>query len=82
MLNNNTPAKAKLIYNKTKETYTVVVAFNVTQQTDRGTYVFPTRKKCAYVSGEFVYSTFTQDLKRILELAKSILRTDTIVIVE
>jgi hypothetical protein len=81
MLNSNTPAKAKLVWNKTKETYTVVVAFNVTQKTDRGTYVFPARNKCAYVSGEFVYSTFTADLKRIIALAKSILRTDTIDIV-
>lgn len=81
MTNNNTPAKAKVVYNKAKETYTVVVAFNVTQMTDKGVYIFPTRKKCAYISGEFVYSTFTQDLKRIIALAKSILRTDTINIV-
>ena len=81
MLNNNTPAKAKVVYNKTKETYTVVVAFNVTQQTDRGTYIFPTRKKCAYISGEFVYSTFASDLKRVLALAKSILRTNAIELV-
>jgi hypothetical protein len=77
----NTPAKARVIYNKTKETYTLVVAFNVTDKTERGEYKFPSRRQCAYVSGEFVYDTFTSDLKRIISLAKSILRTDTIEIV-
>jgi hypothetical protein len=77
----NTPAKAKVVYNKTKETYTLVVAFNVTDRTERGEYKFPSRRHCAYISGEFVYKTFQSDLKRVLELAKSILRTDAIELV-
>ena len=77
----NTPAKAKVVYNKAKETYTLVVAFNVTERTAKGEFKFPTRKQCAYVSGEFVYKTFQKDFKRILDLAKQILRTDTIEVV-
>ena len=74
----NTQAKAKLVYNKDKETYTIVCAFNVTETNDNGTYKFPPRKKCDFVSGEFVYNTLQADLKRIVETAKKLLRTKNI----
>jgi len=71
-------AKAKLVFNKQKETYTIVAAFNVTEQTDKGAWKFPTRAKCDFVSGEFVYETLQADKERVLELAKASLRTDCI----
>jgi hypothetical protein len=71
-------AKAKLMFNKQKETYTIVVAFNVTETNAKGQLKFPTRAKCDFVSGEFVYESLQQDKERILELAKATLRTDCI----
>jgi hypothetical protein len=71
-------AKAKLVFNKQKETYTIVIAFNVTEQTDKGAWKFPTRAKCDFVSGEFVYESLQQDQERILSVAKATLRTDLI----
>ena len=71
-------AKAKLVFNKQKETYTIVAAFNVTEQTDKGAWKFPTRAKCDFVSGEFVYETLQADKERILSVAKATLRTDCI----
>lgn len=71
-------AKAKLVYNKTKETYTIVVAFNVTETNAKGQLKFPTRAKCDFVSGEFVYETLQADRERILSVAHAQLRTDCI----
>jgi hypothetical protein len=71
-------AKAKLVFNKQKETYTIVIAFNVTEQTDKGAWKFPTRARCDFVSGEFVYESLQQDKERILSVAKATLRTDLI----
>jgi hypothetical protein len=71
-------ARAKLMFNKDKETYTIVVAFNVTETNAKGQLKFPTRKKCDFVSGEFVYETLQQDKERILTIAKQQLRTDNI----
>jgi hypothetical protein len=31
-------AKAKIVYNKDKEVYTIKIAFNVTEQTKNGTF--------------------------------------------
>ena len=69
-------AKAKIVYNKDKETYKIKIAFNVTEKTEKGAYKFPT--KCDFVSGEFVYETLQQDKERIIAQAKQQLRTDII----
>ena len=69
-------AKAKVVYNKNKETYVIKMAFNVTEKTEKGTLKFPV--KCDFVSGEFTYETFEADKQRIIEQAKKQLRTDLI----
>jgi hypothetical protein len=71
-------AKAKIVYNKNKEVYTIICAFNVTEKTEKGTLKFPTRAKCDFVSGEFTYDTFEADKQRIIDTAKQQLRTDLI----
>jgi hypothetical protein len=69
-------AKAKIVYNKDKEVYTIKIAFNVTEQTKNGTFKFPT--KCDFVSGNFSYETFELDKQRIIAQAKQQLRTELI----
>lgn len=69
-------AKAKIIYNKNKETYVIKMAFNVTEKTEKGAYKFPV--KCDFVSGEFNYETFESDKQRIISQAKQQLRTELI----
>ncbi len=71
-------AKAKLVYNKEKEVYTIICAFNVTEQTDKGAWKFPPRNKCDFVSGDFVWETVQKDKERIIATAKQTLRTDNI----
>lgn len=71
-------AKAKLVYNREREVYTIVCAFNVTEQTDRGAWKFPPRNKCDFVSGDFVWETVQRDRERIIATAKQTLRTDHI----
>jgi hypothetical protein len=71
-------AKAKLVFNKQKETYTIVVAFNVTETNANGKLKFPPRAKCDFVSGEFVYESLSADKERILNTAKATLRTELI----
>ena len=71
-------AKAKIVYNKEKEVYTIICAFNVTEQTDKGAWKFPPRGKCDFVSGDFVWETVQKDKLRIIETAKQTLRTDNI----
>jgi hypothetical protein len=71
-------AKAKLVYNKEKEVYTIIVAFNVTETNDKGTLKFPPRSKCDFVSGNFVWETVQRDKERIISQAKQQLRTDNI----
>jgi hypothetical protein len=71
-------AKAKLMFNKQKETYTIVIAFNVTERNAKGELKFPVRAKCDFVSGEFVYESLQTDKERILSVAKQTLRTDLI----
>ena len=71
-------AKARLIYNKNKETFCIVVAFNVVERTEKGQLKFPPRNKCDFVSGDFVYESLEDDVKRITNYAKDLLRTDTI----
>jgi hypothetical protein len=74
----NTVAKARLIYVKNKETYKVVIAFNVTETTKNGKYKFPTQKHCAYVSGDLAYETLQADVQRVVETAKKTLKTNNI----
>jgi hypothetical protein len=75
----NTLAKAKLVYNRNKELYKLVVAFNVhTKVKDNGdiVHIFPTQAKCAYVSGDISYETLQADKERIIAQAKKTMRTD------
>jgi hypothetical protein len=77
----NTLAKAKLVYNKQKELYKLVVAFNVhTKQKDNGdiVHLFPTQAKCAYVSGDIAYEELQSELSRLTAIAKLHCRTDNI----
>ena len=72
-------AKARLLYNKDKETYKIIFAFNVYKtlnKRDEEVYVFPTQKKCNYVSGDINYETLQADKERIVNIAKQYLRTD------
>lgn len=77
----NTLARAVLRYNKEREVYKLIVAFNVTERTERGAWKFPPQNKCDFVSGDFVYETLQKDLSRILDTAKQVLRTDNIEVV-
>jgi hypothetical protein len=72
----NTLLRAKLVYNKKKEVYKIIAAFNVTEQTDKGAYKFPVKKD--FTSGEFVYETLQQDKERIINEMKRTCRTDNI----
>ena len=77
----NTIAKAKLVYNKQKELYKLVVAFNVhIKEKDNGdiVHIFPTQKQCNYVSGDINYETLQADTAYVLSQAKKQLRTDNI----
>jgi hypothetical protein len=74
-------ARAKIIYNKNKETYKIIIAFNVfPRENDQGdiVYPFPTQVKCDFVSGDIAYETIENDKIRIIEHAKQQLRTDNI----
>lgn len=72
----NTLLRAKLVYNKEKEVYKIIAAFNVTEQTDKGAYKFPVKKD--FTSGEFVYETLQKDKLRIIEEMKKACRTNNI----
>ena len=77
----NTLAKAKLVYNRNKELYKLVIAFNVhTKVKDNGdiVHIFPTQAKCNYVSGDLAYETLQADTAYVLSQAKKQLRTDNI----
>jgi hypothetical protein len=77
----NTIAKAKLVYNKQRQLYKLVIAFNVhIKEKDNGdiVYIFPTQKKCDYVSGDIIYETLQKDLEYTVACAKKQLRTDNI----
>lgn len=74
-------AKAKLIYVKNKETYKIIIAFNVHKKIkDNGdiVHIFPTQKACNYVSGDINYETLQADTAYVLAQAKKQLRTDNI----
>lgn len=74
----NTLAKAVLRYNKKKQLYKLIVAFNVTETNAKGNYKFPVQKKCDFVSGDIEIT----ELGRVLQTAEKALRTNNIVIVE
>ena len=77
----NTLAKAKLVYNRNKELYKLVIAFNVhTKVKDNGdiVHIFPTQAKCAYVSGDIIYEELQAEVSRLTDVAKLQLRTDNI----
>ena len=77
----NTVAKAKLVYNRNKELYKLVVAFNVhTKIKENGeiVHIFPTQAKCAYVSGDINYEELQAEVSRLTEVAKKHCRTDNI----
>jgi hypothetical protein len=72
-------AKARILYNKNKETYKIIFAFNVYKtinKRDQEVYIFPQQAKCNYVSGDIVYATLQADKERIIATAKEYLRTD------
>jgi hypothetical protein len=72
-------AKARLVYNKNKETYKIIFAFNVYKtlnKRDEEVYIFPQQAKCNYVSGDIPYETLYTDKERIVAIAKQYLRTD------
>ncbi len=74
-------AKAKLIYVKNKETYKIIIAFNVHKKVkDNGdiVHIFPTQKQCNYVSGDINYETLQADKDYVIAQAKKQLRTDNI----
>ena len=77
----NTPAKAKLIFNKKLGTVKVVVAFNVHKKYNKNgelVNAFPVQSKCAYVSGDVSVTEVLQ----VLDNASKTLNTNNIQIVE
>ena len=75
----NTIAQARVRYNKQKELYSIVVAFNVTERNERtGKLKFPVASKCAYVSGDFAIN----ELERQLQRAAACVSTTQIVIAD
>ena len=77
----NTPAKAKLIFNKKLGTVKVVVAFNVHKKLNANNelvHAFPVQSKCAYVSGDLLAT----DVLNALQQASKTLNTTNIQIVD
>jgi hypothetical protein len=77
----NTPAKAKLIFNKKLGTVKVVVAFNVHKKLNNNNelvHAFPVQAKCAYVSGDVDPTEVLQTLHN----ASKFLNTNNIQVVE
>ena len=77
-------AKAKLIYVKNKETYKIVIAFNVHKKLvgDEVKYMFPVQKQCNYVSGDLLAEDLQQEVQRTIVTAQKSLRTTNIVFVD
>lgn len=76
----NTPAKAKIVFNKKLNTVKVVVAFNVHKKiNNKGELVhaFPVQSKCAYVSGDLNFA----DVNATLAKASKQLNTNNIEVV-
>jgi hypothetical protein len=78
-------AKAKLVYYKQKDTFKIVIAFNVHKVIDKTGEVkwkFPVQKQCNYVSGDISAELLDSDFARTIANAKQTLRTDFIELVE
>jgi len=76
----NTPAKAKLIFNKKLGTVKVVVAFNVHKKLNNKNelvHAFPVQAKCAYVSGDVK----AEEVFNVLAQASATLNTKNIEVV-
>ena len=77
----NTPAKAKVIFNKKLGTVKVVVAFNVHKKLNNKNelvHAFPVQSKCAYVSGDIDATEVLQ----ALHTASKTLNTNNIQLVD
>lgn len=77
----NTPAKAKLVFNKKLGTVKVIVAFNVHKKLNNNNelvHAFPVQAKCAYVSGDIDATEVLQTLHN----ASKFLNTNNIQVVE
>ncbi|CAB4241629.1 hypothetical protein UFOVP71_167 [uncultured Caudovirales phage] len=76
----NTPAKAKIVFNKKLGTVKVVVAFNVYKKLNKNdelVYAFPSQKDCAYVSGDLE----PEEVFQALQSASRTLNTKNIEVV-
>ena len=89
MFLSNTPAKARLTFNKKLKVYKLVVAFNVHKRfvinkhgEESFKYAFPVQKQCAYVSGDINASSLDEELTKLLPRVQEVLRTNNITIVE
>jgi hypothetical protein len=74
----NTLLRARLVYNKQRQVYKIIAAFNLREQSENGRYRFPQQRKCDYVSGDIVYATLAQDVQRVEQDMRARLRTDRI----
>jgi hypothetical protein len=76
----NTPAKAKIVFNKKLNTVKIVVAFNVHKKiNNKGELVhaFPVQSKCAFVSGDLQFA----EVNTVLTKAAGMLNTNNIEVV-
>ena len=76
----NTPAKAKIIFNKKLGTVKVVVAFNVHKKYNSKNelvHAFPVQSKCAFVSGDIK----AEEVLNVIANASKTLNTNNIEIV-
>lgn len=76
----NTAAKAKIVFNKKLGTVKVIVAFNVHKKLNNKNelvHAFPVQTKCAYVSGDILFS----DVNATLAKASKQLNTNNIEVV-
>ena len=76
----NTPAKAKLVFNKKLGTVKVIVAFNVHKKFNNKNelvHAFPVQAKCAYVSGDIK----AEEVLNVIAKASAQLNTNNIEIV-
>ena len=80
----NCIAYAKLVYNKKINAYKVQIAFNVHKKLVGEEYKlkFPVQKQCNYVSGDLLAENLEAELQRTVATAKTVLRTNNIVIVD
>lgn len=73
----NSLARAKLVKVKKTGLYKIVAAFNIFELNAKGEYKFPVEAKCNFVSGHINI----EDVPRVMQQAKVVLRTNNIEIV-